>query len=91
MTPEPFEHMNSEFVAPPGYADTQVAPTPAYVGHVQCCQSSVDGAKIVVTAWKPSPAELQELIERGSVFVTCLGGLPAMMLTTNFEAATHPK
>lgn len=84
-----FPESNIVFGPPPDLDATQCAPIPAFRGIIQ--NGSVDGAPVVVTAWKPTPIELERLNQGHPVFVSFLGhGIPGHMLTTEFESAIRP-
>lgn len=85
MNPTIFEQANIIYGPPDDMTESQVAKVHAYEGVVK--GGSVDGAKLVIVAWKPSPEELKELNEGGSIFLSSLGGLNPHRLTTNFQAA----
>lgn len=51
--------------------------------------SNLDGANFVVTAWRPTPEELEELNRGGLVYVSCLAILPPHFVTTSFRDATY--
>lgn len=87
MIPADFPEANKSFRAPAGYEESQVATIRAHVGTVQ--SGSCDGQPIVVVAWKPTGDEIQQLVEGAPIFLTCFGGLPPHLLTTNFHQATH--
>lgn len=88
MTPVQFPEVNSRFSAPPDLGESQVMTVPAYVGRVR--GGSVDGAQVVVTAWKPSVEELAQLVAGKPLFLSFLGGLPPHFPTVDFHTATHP-
>ena len=89
MTPIAFPEANQKFGAPPGYAESQVATIPAYVG--QLVGGSCDGVQCVVVAWRPTDEELAAINAGSPIFLTCLGGLPAHVLTTDFKVAINPR
>lgn len=92
MTPISFPEINCLFTAPDSLTDEQVAPLPAYVGSVLSPNSSMDGVSIIVTAWQPTPEELGELLAGNPIFITVIGtALQPLMVTSNFQSATHPK
>jgi hypothetical protein len=80
-----FPEANATFGPPNGMSEEQVNCIKAYLGYVG--GGSCDGSTIVVTAWKPSPEELTDLLAGKPVFLTCLGGLPPHCLTTDFKQA----
>lgn len=61
---------------------------PAYIGKVN--GGSVDGATLVVVAWRPTKAELANLVAGNPIYLSYLGGLPPHFLTTTFEEAANP-
>jgi hypothetical protein len=78
----------ARFSAPDGLDETQVAPIEAFLETVPS-GNNLEGASMVVVAWKPSPEEIQDLIDGGQIYLSCLGGLPAHFLTTKFKEATY--
>lgn len=86
MIPVKFDQANCAFGPPPDLAESQCRTIHGFIGEV--ANGSVDGAKFIVTAWKPTPEELAELNAGGAVFLSFLGGLPPHLATTNFQAAT---
>lgn len=91
MNPANFEQANHVFGPPSGYDESQVQRIPAYVGQIVNPASSVDGQAIVVVAWKPSDAEIRQLIEGAPVYLCCFGGIPPHCIGTSFESVTHIK
>jgi hypothetical protein len=89
MTPVDFPEANCHPGPPKGYAESQVATISAYAGQIE--RGSMEGAPIIVTAWRPSPEELAMLNEGHPIFVSFIsGGLPPHFLSVHFECATHP-
>lgn len=88
MTPTTFEQANCKFGTPEGLDESQVMTIHAYRGPV--VGGSVDGAQLVVTAWKPTEAEIEVMKAGAPVFLSVLGGLPPHFLTTDFEQAVKP-
>lgn len=88
MTPITFPEANASFKAPSDLHENQVATIMAYFGPIP--GGSMDGEKMVVVAWKPSPDELAALNSGAPVFLTTLGGLPPHFITTDFASATNP-
>lgn len=85
MTPADFPQANTQFGHPDGYTEEQVATIPAFIG--EWASGNLDGAPVVIVAWKPSPEELKQLNEGSPVFLGVLGqGLPPHFLTTHFPA-----
>lgn len=88
MNPVNFPESNARFGPPSDLTEEQCKTIFAFMSEVT--GGSVDGANMVVTAWKPTPEELEELNAGNPVFLSCLGGLPPHYLTTNFQNATNP-
>lgn len=88
MIPAAFPEANAYFGPPSGMAESQCSPICAY--HGMLTSGSLDGSQIIITAWKPEPHELKMLNEGHPIFLTMVGGLPPHMVTTDFNAATHP-
>ena len=88
MTPISFPEANARFKAPADLHENQVATIMAYTGPIP--GGSMDGEKMVVVAWQPTPGELDALNAGAPVFLTTLGGLPPHFLTTDFTNATKP-
>lgn len=88
MTCVGFPEANTVFRAPSDLEESQCSAAPAYKGAV--ARGSVEGATIVVTAWQPSPAELEQLRNGGLVYLSVLGGLPPHFITTEFNQAINP-
>ncbi len=88
MTPTHFEQANRQYGPPPSLTEGQCRTISAHV--CEAANGSVDGAFMVVTAWKPNERELAALNAGQPVFLTCLGGLPPHFITTSFQEATNP-
>jgi hypothetical protein len=82
MTPTTFPQANATFGPPSDLAESQCHSIPAYVGQIA---GSCDGARVVITAWKPTAAELEQLNAGGVVFLSVLGGLPPHYIGTGFD------
>lgn len=54
-------------------------------------KGSCDGQYIEVIAHKPSEEDLKVLNDGGLIFLTVLGKLPSLLLSTNFTDASDPK
>ena len=85
MIPINFPEANARFGPPPDLDNSQCMTIHAYSGVVH--GGNLDGSPIVITAWKPTREELEQLNAGGAVYLSVLGGLPAHMLTASFEAA----
>lgn len=88
MTPAEFEQANKEFQPPQGMDSSQCSPIRVFVGQAE--GGSCDGIPIVVSAWKPSDDELEEMINGQPVFITFVGGLPPHTVSTKFDRAVRP-
>ena len=87
MIPVKFPEANSSFGPPEGMSEAQVATVAAFVGEMK--GGTLDGARLVVTAWMPTAEELEQLIQGGPLFLTVVGGLPPHCITTDFKEATN--
>lgn len=87
MNPVNFPESNSRFGPPSDLVESQCKTIFAFKG--QLTKGSIDGSQVVVTAWKPEPWEIERLKNGGSIFLTCIGGLPPHCITTSFEEATN--
>lgn len=87
MTPAKPPITNCVFTAPEDLDVSQVESIHAYRESIPT--GNLEGATFIVVAWKPSPAELQELNEGGLIYLSCLGSLPPHFITTNFGQATY--
>jgi hypothetical protein len=85
MSPIDFPESNTRFGPPPDLADSQCQTIHAFIGQVN--RGSLDGAALVVTAWKPTPEEIEAISKGAPIYLSCLGGLPPHLLTVNFEQA----
>lgn len=84
-----YPQANIQFGPPPELEESQCQRILAFAGTVQ--QGSVEGSPIIVTAFKPSDAEIKTLMAGGCIYVSFLtGSLPPHMLTTSFEEAINP-
>jgi hypothetical protein len=85
MTPAIFPEANQNFKAPEDLDESQVFTIPAYSGNIQ--GGNLDGAPVVVTAWLPSPEDLERLNAGGAVYLAVIGGLPPHLMATTFKDA----
>lgn len=84
-----FPEANKYFGPPKDLDPEQCQTIRAHVGVVQ--RGSVEGLPMIITAWKPTAAELADLNAGAPVYVTFVsGGLPPHFLTTQFAQATNP-
>jgi len=90
MTPVNFPEANTRFGPPVDLEESQCMTIPAYLGSVNN-QDCVDGANVIVVAWKPSQEELNILMLGGSIYLSVLGGLPPHFLCTDFVTAINPR
>lgn len=88
MTPFEFPQANRFYGSPPDLDEQQVRTIKAYAGVVE--GGSLDGVPVVITAWNPSPDEIEKLLAGEPIYLSFLGGLPPHMVTMEFETARHP-
>jgi len=82
-----FAEANIVIPAPPEFP--QVQAISAYRGVI--AGGSLDGIGTIVTAWIPSPEELEELNRGNPVYIGFLGeALPCHFVGSNFNNVTHP-
>ena len=87
MWPTDFPQANMTFGPPEGLAESQVRPVRAHDGTVE--RGSMEGSRLVVTAWFPEACDIQRLIQGGPVYLAFVGGLPPHLAATTFEEATN--
>lgn len=85
--PTDFPQANTTFGPPEGLADSQVRPVRAHVGTLE--RGSMEGSRIVVTAWFPEAQDIQRMIQGHPVYICFVGGLPPHVPATSFEEATN--
>jgi hypothetical protein len=89
MTPIKFPEANAYYGPPPDMTAGQCGSIDLFRG--RAASGSLDGAPVIVTAWRPDARELTALNAGGAVFLTFVGtGLPPHCVTTSFEQATNP-
>lgn len=88
MHPVAFPQVNTQYGPPPDLEESQCKTIPAFRGAVEC--GSVDGATMVVVAWRPDPQDLSRLQAGGFVYLVMIGGLAPHIIGTDFEEVTHP-
>ena len=88
MNPTDFPESNILFGPPGDLVESQCMTIFAYACTV--VGGSVDGSKLVVTAWLPTAEELLQLNAGKPIFISFLGGLPPHFLTTEFSQAISP-
>ena len=82
-----FTEGNIVISAPPDFP--QVKPVSAYRGVINT--GSLDGVGILVTAWMPSPEELEELNKGNPVYIGFLGeALPCHCVGSSFQSVVNP-
>jgi hypothetical protein len=62
MVPSSFENENIVFDSPPGMSPDECEPVNAFIG------TDPDGVPIVITCWKPTKEELEEIIRTGRIW-----------------------
>jgi hypothetical protein len=87
MIPQDFPQANTTFGPPVGMTKDQVRVIAAHRSEIK--GGSLDGQELIVTAWKPTPAELADLNAGGLLYFCSIGGLPPHYLTTEFEEAIN--
>lgn len=85
MKPAEFPEANTIFGPPDGMAVDQVHPIHSWLGSVN--GGSLDGMSLVITAWRPTPEEIEQLKNGGLVYIAMIGGLMPHNLNTDFETA----
>lgn len=88
MMPVKFDEANCRFGPPSDADESQVQTIHAYRGVIE--RGSMEGACIVVVAWKPTPQEIERIAAGAPIFLSCLGGLPPHFLSTDFQSAISP-
>jgi len=68
--------------------ESQVFTIHAFSGTVN--GGNLDGAPVVVTAWLPTPEELEQIKQGKPIFLTFIGGLPPHYPSMDFKEATQP-
>lgn len=76
MEPANFDESNVLLAPPPGRTEDEVTTTNGHLGH------DFEGRPVMVTCWKPTRAELDEIERTGRVWVISRGtGVPSQRLT----------
>ena len=88
MTPVNFPQANAQFGPPPDMQESQCMAIRVHVGLIQ--GGSLDGERVVVAAWQPTPEELAVLNTGQPLFISFIGGLPPHFPCVDFEQAIHP-
>lgn len=89
MIPTTFPEANTRFGPPPDIDDSQCGTLTGFAGQIQ--QGSLEGAPIIVTAWKPSEEELAALHNGAPVFIGFItGGLPPHVVAVDFKSVAEP-
>lgn len=89
MIPIAIPEANCIFTPPVGIDEKQVSSVAGYVGVAQ--GGSMDGSKIIVIGWQPTPEEIQRIVNGHCIYLTLCGAVPPHYLSTDFQTATHPK
>ena len=89
MNPASFPESNRTFGPPGDLSESQCMSIRAYIGVIE--RGSLEGAHVVVTAWQPTPEEIELIKEGKPIFISFIGGLPPHFPTMSFHAATHPQ
>lgn len=87
MNPVQFPQANTRFGPPEDLEESQCRNIHAFAGEIR--GGSIDGSLIVITAWKPTEEEIEQLKRGGYVYLTVIGGLPPHCLTTDFKSAIN--
>lgn len=82
-----FPESNTVYKRPPDLEESQCFDIPAFHGIIE--GGTLDGARIVVTAWQPTPEEIEQIVKGAPVFLSSIGGLPPHFLTTTFQNAVN--
>jgi len=88
VIPAKFDQSNQVLIPPGEFDENQCKPIHACVG--KAVGGSCDGARVVITAWKPTDDELYDIMQGNPIFLTCIGGLQPHFLSTSFEQAIRP-
>lgn len=88
MIPAQFPEANTKFTAPGGMDESQVMTLPAYLSPI--AGGNLDGACVCVAAWRPTPEEIQKMIDGEPIFLSFLGGMPPHFPTMEFGIAANP-
>ena len=88
MIPTKFPECNTLFGPPEEFEESQVQKIFACRGIVR--QGNLDGMPFIVMGYKPTPEELEELKEGGTIYLSIIGDLlPPHLLTTDFRVASQ--
>lgn len=87
MEPTDFPEANVNMNPPPDLDESQCQRIRSFVGTVP--RGHLEGARVIVVAWQPSPVDIARIIGGAPVFLSVLGGLPPHSLTTTFQEAAH--
>ncbi len=88
MTPVKFPECNCQFRPPPDLDESQCMTIDAFNGQVQ--GGSLDGVRVIVVAWKPTEAEIEQIKSGDPIYISFVGGLPPHFPAMTFNQATHP-
>lgn len=89
MIAQDFEESNITYNPPADLEESQCPKVPAFVGEIET--GILEGVKIIVLCYKPTPEEAFWIEQGGEIYLTILGqNLPPHMISTSFFQATHP-
>lgn len=88
MIPIKFPEANTTFGPPSDLEESQCMSIQAHVARVH--GGSVDGATVVVVAWKPDAHDIHMLEAGHPIYISMMGGLVPHFLTTRFQDAIKP-
>jgi len=70
MDPIKFPQQNFEFRKPDSMTDEECGSLPCYMGQ------DTKGRPVIVSCWKLTPLEIQEILESGCIYMTVYGTRP---------------
>ncbi len=78
-----FPQANIVFRKPEGWDESQCSDVAAFQGQIG--EGTLDGMEVVIVAWQPTPAEIQEIVNGHPIYLmVCGSGLPPHSLMTKF-------
>ncbi len=83
-----FHEANTTFGPPADLDPSQCKTIRAFRGVVPA--GSLEGAPLVVTAWKPTVEEIGMIVSGHPVYLSILGELPPHFITAHFQQAINP-
>lgn len=90
MIPVTFEEANASFGAPEDMHESQCMTIEGFMGEVRNPNSSLDGQRIIVVAWKPSIEEITIMQMGNPIYLSFVGGIPPHFPCMTFQEATNP-